>query len=75
MSFTARILLLGSGELGREFAISAKRLGATDDCGFSPFSRDLKPKHGSPDFARDVAMQKISARLEGARMASEELGV
>ena len=28
MSFTARILLLGSGELGREFAISAKRLGA-----------------------------------------------
>ena len=23
MSFTARILLLGSGELGREFAISA----------------------------------------------------
>jgi len=28
MSFVARILLLGSGELGREFAISAKRLGA-----------------------------------------------
>jgi phosphoribosylglycinamide formyltransferase 2 len=28
MSFTASILLLGSGELGREFAISAKRLGA-----------------------------------------------
>jgi phosphoribosylglycinamide formyltransferase 2 len=27
MAFTARILLLGSGELGREFAISAKRLG------------------------------------------------
>lgn len=27
MSFTARILLLGSGELGREFVISAKRLG------------------------------------------------
>ncbi len=55
--------------------IPAERLGATDDCGFSPFSRDEKPKHGSPDFARDVAMQKISARLEGARMASEELGV
>jgi methionine synthase II (cobalamin-independent) len=55
--------------------IPVERLGATDDCGFSPFSRDLKPKHGSPDFARDVAMQKISARLEGARMASEELGV
>lgn len=27
MAFTAKILLLGSGELGREFAISAKRLG------------------------------------------------
>ena len=27
MSFTSRILLLGSGELGKEFAISAKRLG------------------------------------------------
>jgi methionine synthase II (cobalamin-independent) len=55
--------------------IPPERLGATDDCGFSPFSRDEKPKHGSPDFARDVAMQKISARLEGARMASAELGV
>ncbi|HYD37102.1 MAG TPA: formate-dependent phosphoribosylglycinamide formyltransferase [Allosphingosinicella sp.] len=28
MSFTARIMLLGSGELGKEFAVSAKRLGA-----------------------------------------------
>jgi methionine synthase II (cobalamin-independent) len=55
--------------------IPVERLGATDDCGFSPFSRDEKPKHGSPDFARDVAMQKISARLEGARLASDELGV
>ena len=55
--------------------IPANRLGATDDCGFSPFSRDVKPRHGSPDFARDVAMQKIGARLEGARMASEMLGV
>jgi methionine synthase II (cobalamin-independent) len=55
--------------------IPAERLGATDDCGFSPFSRDEKPKHGSPDFARDIAMQKIAARLEGARMASQELGV
>ena len=55
--------------------IPVERLGATDDCGFSPFSRDEKPSHGSPDFARDIAMQKISARVEGARMASEELGV
>lgn len=53
--------------------IPANRLGATDDCGFSPFSRDVKPRHGSPDFARDIAMQKISARLEGARLASEAL--
>jgi phosphoribosylglycinamide formyltransferase 2 len=28
MAFTAKILLLGAGELGKEFAISAKRLGA-----------------------------------------------
>lgn len=55
--------------------IPAERLGATDDCGFSPFSRDVKPRHGSPDFARDVAMQKISARVKGARMASEALGI
>jgi methionine synthase II (cobalamin-independent) len=53
--------------------IPVERLGATDDCGFSPFSRDVKPKHGSPDFARDIAMQKIAARLEGARLASEAL--
>lgn len=55
--------------------IPVERLGATDDCGFSPFSRDVKPKHGSPDFARDVAMQKIAARLEGVRLASQVLGV
>jgi len=55
--------------------IPKERLGATDDCGFSPFSRDVKPKHGSPDFARDVAMEKISARLEGSKLASQELGV
>jgi methionine synthase II (cobalamin-independent) len=55
--------------------IPPNMLGATDDCGFSPFSRDVKPMHGSPDFARDVAMQKISARLEGARMASEAMGM
>ena len=45
--------------------IPVERLGATDDCGFSPFSRDVKPKHGSPDFARDIAMQKIAARARG----------
>jgi methionine synthase II (cobalamin-independent) len=55
--------------------IPVERLGATDDCGFSPFSRDVKPAHESPDAARDIAMQKISARLEGTRLASAELGV
>jgi len=56
--------------------IPKERLGATDDCGFSPFSRDLKPGHGGdPDFARDVAMQKITNRIKGAQMASEELGI
>jgi methionine synthase II (cobalamin-independent) len=54
--------------------IPVERLGATDDCGFSPFSRDEKPQHGSPDFARDIAMKKIAARIEGARLAGEELG-
>jgi len=54
--------------------IPKEQLGATDDCGFSPFSRDEKPAHGSPDFARDIAMQKIANRVKGAQMASEELG-
>jgi len=53
--------------------IPKERLGSTDDCGFSPFSVDVKPKHGSPDAARDIAFQKIAARVEGTRMASERL--
>jgi hypothetical protein len=32
-------------------------------------------KQGLPDFARDIAMQTIAARLDGVRLASEELGV
>ena len=55
--------------------ISADQLGATDDCGFSPFSIDVKPKHGSPDFAREIAFQKITNRIKGAKMASEKIGV
>lgn len=55
--------------------IDKQQLGSTDDCGFSPFSIDEKPNHGSPDFARDVAFQKITARVEGTRMAAEKLGV
>ena len=55
--------------------IPKERLGATDDCGFSPFSIDEKPNHGSPDYAREVAFQKIKHRVEGTRMAAEKLGV
>ena len=55
--------------------IPVDRLGSTDDCGFSPFSIDVKPKHGSPDFARDVAFQKIESRIKGTQMASEELSM
>ena len=55
--------------------IPREQLGATDDCGFSPFSIDEKPSHGSPDFAREVAFQKIHNRIEGVRAAAEKLGV
>jgi methionine synthase II (cobalamin-independent) len=55
--------------------IPKERLGATDDCGFSPFSVDLKPKHGSPDVARDIAFQKITSRIQGAERASAKLGL
>jgi methionine synthase II (cobalamin-independent) len=55
--------------------IPKEQLGSTDDCGFSPFSIDEKPNHGSPDYARDVAFQKITSRVEGARLAAEKLGL
>lgn len=55
--------------------IPLDQLGATDDCGFSPFSIDKKPRHGSPDAARLIAMNKIAARVEGTRLASIALGV
>jgi methionine synthase II (cobalamin-independent) len=55
--------------------IPKEQLAATDDCGFSPFSIDEKPNHGSPDYARDVAFQKIANRVEGTAMAAEKLGV
>jgi methionine synthase II (cobalamin-independent) len=55
--------------------IPSERLGATDDCGFSPFSIDDKPRHGSPDFARDIAFQKIAARVQGTQIAAERLGL
>ncbi len=55
--------------------IPKERLGSTDDCGFSPFSIDEKPNHGSPDYARDVAFQKITNRVLGTKMAAEKLGL
>ena len=55
--------------------IPKERLGSTDDCGFSPFSIDEKPNHGSPDYARDVAFQKITNRVTGTQMAAEKLGL
>jgi methionine synthase II (cobalamin-independent) len=55
--------------------IPRDRLGSTDDCGFSPFSIDEKPNHGSPDYAREVAFQKIANRVAGTRMAAERLGI
>jgi methionine synthase II (cobalamin-independent) len=53
--------------------IPVEQLGSTDDCGFSPFSIDEKPNHGSPDHARDVAFQKITNRVKGTIMAAEKL--
>jgi methionine synthase II (cobalamin-independent) len=55
--------------------IPKERLGSTDDCGFSPFSIDVKPKHGSPDIAREIAFKKIASRVEGTAMASAKLGM
>jgi methionine synthase II (cobalamin-independent) len=55
--------------------IPKERLGSTDDCGFSPFSIDEKPNHGSPDYAREVAFQKIKSRVEGTKMAADRLGI
>jgi methionine synthase II (cobalamin-independent) len=55
--------------------IPQERLAATDDCGFSPFSIDEKPLHGSADYARDIAFQKIASRVQGTKMAAEQLGI
>lgn len=56
-------------------SIPKERLGATDDCGFSPFSIDSKPRHGSPDHARETAFAKIAARVQGVAIASDRLGL
>ncbi|TVQ06170.1 MAG: 5-methyltetrahydropteroyltriglutamate--homocysteine methyltransferase [Balneolaceae bacterium] len=46
--------------------IPLHQLGTTDDCGFSPFCDDISTK-------RDVAFAKIKARIEGTKLAEEEL--
>lgn len=48
--------------------ISADRLGTCDDCGFSPFGDDTST-------ARETAFAKVQARVEGTRMAEQELGL
>jgi 5-methyltetrahydropteroyltriglutamate--homocysteine methyltransferase len=48
--------------------IPLDRLGTTDDCGFSPFTDDAST-------ARDTAFAKIRARVEGTKLAGEQLGV
>ena len=68
------------GEICEELVTAAnhipkEQLGSTDDCGFSPFSIDVKPNHGSPEYARDIAFQKIANRVKGTRMAADELGI
>jgi 5-methyltetrahydropteroyltriglutamate--homocysteine methyltransferase len=46
--------------------IPATQLGSTDDCGFSPFADDTST-------ARDIAFEKISARVKGTQMAEAAL--
>ena len=48
--------------------LPTSQLGTTDDCGFSPFADDTST-------SRDVAFEKIRARVEGTRLAGERLGV
>jgi 5-methyltetrahydropteroyltriglutamate--homocysteine methyltransferase len=46
--------------------IPVEQLGTTDDCGFSPFADDQST-------SRQIAFDKIRARIEGTRMAEEQL--
>lgn len=48
--------------------IPLEQLGTTDDCGFSPFADDRST-------SRATAFAKIRARVEGTRLAAEQLGV
>lgn len=46
--------------------IPAGQLGTTDDCGFSPFADDTST-------SRDIAFEKIRARVVGTELAAKEL--
>ena len=48
--------------------IPLDQLGTTDDCGFSPFSDDTST-------TRDMAFEKIRARVVGTKLAARKLGV
>ena len=48
--------------------IPLSQLGTTDDCGFSPFADDAST-------SRDIAFAKIRARVQGTRLASEQLAL
>ncbi|MDP4129065.1 MAG: cobalamin-independent methionine synthase II family protein [Bacteroidota bacterium] len=47
--------------------IPVEQLGTTDDCGFAPFADDTST-------ARDIAFAKITARVDGTRLAETALG-
>ncbi len=47
--------------------LSKEQLGTTDDCGFAPFADDTST-------ARDTALRKIRARVEGTLLAAAQLG-
>jgi len=44
------------------------QLGTTDDCGFAPFADDVST-------AREIAFDKIRARVEGTELAAQTLGL
>ncbi|HTV55081.1 MAG TPA: cobalamin-independent methionine synthase II family protein [Terriglobia bacterium] len=48
--------------------IPLERLGTTDDCGFAPFGDDTST-------SRDVAFEKIRARIVGTELAARKLGL
>lgn len=48
--------------------LTPEQLGTGDDCGFSPFGDDTST-------SRETAFDKIAARVEGTKMASEKLGL